>query len=204
MKKVVQLVAALTLLLSISVGGSVANASTSSKFERITWEKLEPKLEKENFDLKSISEEDINLALEAVDGKSDIVFKRDKDGFGTLDTQAIEKEFDKKTAMILEIGLANINYDIEKGITEMTEDNQFIQGPNYDKYVNKENEDKEPQMTTMSLSKCKAKSALKSAVGAAAGGAVGGAIAGGGAGALPGAAGGFVTGGVGYYATCWW
>ncbi|WP_230933899.1 hypothetical protein [Priestia sp. TSO9] len=204
MKKVVQLVAALTLLLSISVGGSVANASTSSKFERVTWEKLESKLEKENFDLKSISEEDINLALEAVDGKSDIVFKRDKDGFGTLDTQTIETEFDKKTAIILEIGLANINYDIEKGITEINEDNQIVKGPNYDKYVDEDKENTTSQMTTMSLSSCKAKSALKAMVGGAATGAVGGAIAGGGAGAIPGGAGGFVTGGVGYYATCWW
>lgn len=192
LKRLLTGILGLGLILSLSVG----SVSAESNYERTTWDQLE----KENFDVDSITKEDVQKADEIAGDSLDTSFKEDEEGFATMDISAVEDQYGEDVANVFKLGLANINLDIEKGATEFAPDHKsFVKGPNYDKYVDEDNSD-DGNITTFA---CTAKGGTKSIVGGAAGGAVTGAIAGG-VGAGPGAAVGGMGAGIGYYATCWW
>lgn len=198
MKKLLQMFVGFALLLAVSLNGTVANAATE-KYERVTWDNLKS----EEFNVSSVTEEDIKKAGEIADNLSDSdFFKKDNEGYATINLAALEGKYSENVVNVFKMGIANINLDIEKGAVKIDENNHFVKGENYDKYAdNDTTKNSEPGgFTTMS---CSAKNALKAMVGGAAGGALVGSV-GAGAGAIPGAGAGAVTGGVGYYATCWW
>lgn len=184
-------------LISVMFFGSYISAE-STEFEKVTWDQLE----NENFDIESITDDDVQKADDLAESLNHL-FKEDEDGFAAMDIQAIEDEYGEDIANVYKVGMANINLDIENGVTEFAPDHKsFIKGPNYDEYVN-EDEDDNSGEGNISLMACTAKEANKAIVGGAVGGAVTGAV-GGGVGAAPGGAIGGAAGGASYYATCWW
>lgn len=183
-------------LVTFSISTNAVNAE-SVKYEKVTWNQLND----ENFDVDSVTEEDVHKAEEVSENLDESLFKEDQDGFATMDISSIEEKYGNDIANVFKLGLANINLDIDKGISKFASDHKsFIKGPNYDKYVNEDNNENED----VTNEACTTKGGAKAIVGGAAAGAVGGAIGGGGAGALPGGVGGGATGAAGYYATCWW
>lgn len=168
-------------------------SAEKGSYERITWNQLED----ENFDAESITEEHVQKANEIAGDSLDTLFKKDEEGFASMDISAVEDKYGKNIANVFKLGLANINLDIKKGVTKFAPDHKsFIKGPNYDEYaVNDSN-----SITTFA---CNAKDGTQAIIGGAVGGAVTGSVAGG-IGAAPGGAVGGMGSGLGYYATCWW
>lgn len=188
-------------ILSIALVSAYLSANTvsaeSTNYERVTWNQLE----EENFDIDSITKEDVQKADEVSDDLGESLFKEDQDGFATMDISFIKEKYGEDVANVFKLGLANINIDIENGISKFASDHKsFIKGPNYDKYVEKDNNSK----GKIKNEACTTKGAAKAAVSGAVGGAVGAGVVSGGSAALPAGVIGGVGTGAGYYATCWW
>lgn len=195
MKKISKLLVGLVLLLAFSLSTPSVSAQ-SIGYERVTWEQLN----NEGFNVNSITKEDLQKAEEIAAQSLDSLFRKDEEGFATMDISSIESEYGAQVANVFKLGLANINLDIKKGVSQFAPDNKsLIKGPNYDKYAIEDNQ----PIGTITLMSCTWKGGTKAILGAAAGGAVVGAVAGVG-GALPGGVAGGMAGGIGFYATCWW
>lgn len=188
-------------ILSIALVSAYLSINTvsaeSTNYERVTWNQLE----KENFDKDSITKEDVQKADEVSDDLGESLFKEDQDGFATMDISFIKEKYGEGVSNVFKLGLANINIDIENGISKFASDHKsFTKGPNYDKYVEKDNNSD----GEIKNEACTTKGGAKAAVSGAVGGAIGAGVVSGGSAALPGGVVGGVGTGAGYYATCWW
>lgn len=183
-------------LVSVYLSANIVSAD-STNYERVTWNQLE----EENFDIDSITKEDIQKADEVSGDLGGSLFKEDQDGFATMDISFIKEKYGEDVANVFKLGLANINIDIENGITKFADNHKsFVKGPNYDKYVEKDSNSK----GQISNEACSIKGGGKAVVSGAIGGAIGAGVVSGGSAALPAGAIGGVGTGAGYYATCWW